>query len=72
MLLLRERPLAPARALMPPPAPFPSLRDALARRAAVFGPVDLDAVPDVPRGPAQALGDLAHRIVDALLPRVAR
>ena len=39
---LRERPRTSARALMPAPAPLPSLSDALARRAAVFGPFDLD------------------------------
>ena len=44
-MLSRERPRTFARALMPAPAPLPSLSDALARRAAVFGPVDLDEAP---------------------------
>ena len=38
-MLTRERPRTPVRALMPAPAPLPSLSDALARRAAIFGPV---------------------------------
>ena len=45
MPLTRERRPMPARALMPAPAPLPSLSDALARRAAIFGPVDLDEAP---------------------------
>lgn len=36
MLLQRERHLAPVRALMPAPAPLPSLPNALRRRAVVF------------------------------------
>ena len=51
---------------MPAPAPLPHLRDALARRAAVFGPFDLDEAPIVPRGSAQALGMLARRVVASL------
>ena len=51
---LRERPLMSARALMPAPAPLPSLSDALARRAAIFGPFDLDEAP------APSLGLLAR------------
>ncbi len=51
---LRERPLVSARALMPAPAPLPSLSDALARRAAIFGPVELDEAP------APSLGLLAR------------
>ena len=51
---LRERPGTSARALMPAPAPLPSLSDALARRAAIFGPVDLDEAP------APSLGLLAR------------
>ena len=44
-MLLHERPLMPARALMPAPASLPSLSDALARRAAIFGPFALDEAP---------------------------
>ncbi len=51
---LHERPRTPVRALMPAPAPLPSLSDALARRAAIFGPFDLDE----PLAPA--LGILAR------------
>ena len=44
-MLLRDRPRTSARALMPAPAPLPSLSDALARRAAIFGPFDGDEPP---------------------------
>ena len=54
MLLTRERPLMSVRAMMPAPAPLPSLSDAIARRAAIFGPVDLDEAP------APSLGFLAR------------
>ena len=67
-MLTRERPRTPARKLLPPPAPLSSLRDALARRADIFGPVDLDEVPAASRGPWQALGDLARRVVDLMEP----
>ena len=59
-MLTRERHLMPARALMPAPAPLPRLSDALARRAAVFGPVDLDEAPAVPRWLWQAVSRLAR------------
>lgn len=49
-MLSRERSRLPARALMPAPAPLPSLPDALRHRAAVFGPFDLDEAPVAPRG----------------------
>ena len=65
-MLSRERPRTSARGLLPPPAPLPSLRDALARRAAIFGPVDLDEAPAAPRGVRHALGALARRAVDLL------
>ncbi len=42
---LRERPLVSVRALMPAPAALPSLSDALARRAAIFGPFNFDEAP---------------------------
>lgn len=67
-MLSRERPRTPPRGLLPPLAPLPSLRDALAQRAAIFGPVDLDEAPAAPCGPWQALGDLARRVVDLLDP----
>ena len=41
-MLTRERPRMPARAMMPAPSRLPSLSDALARRAAIFGPFDAD------------------------------
>ena len=53
-MLLRERPRTSARALIPPPAPLPSLSDALARRAAIFGLFDGDEPP------AASLGLLAR------------
>ena len=53
-MLSRERPRTSVRALMPAPAPLPSLSDALARRAAIFGPFDLDEAP------APSLGLLAR------------
>ena len=53
-MLTRERPRTSVRALMPAPAPLPSLSDALARRAAIFGPVELDEAP------APSLGLLAR------------
>ena len=49
-MLTRERPRTSVQALMPVPAPLPSLSDALARRAAVFGPFDLDEAPTATRG----------------------
>ena len=67
-MLSRERPRTSARGLLPLSAPLPSLRDALARRAAIFGPVDLDEAPAAPRGLRQAIGALARRAVDLLDP----
>ncbi len=63
-MLLRERTRARA-AVMPAPVPLPSLRDALARRAAVFGPYDLDEAPVAPRG----LRARVQALVDLLMPR---
>ncbi len=68
MHLLRERPLALA-GIMPAPSPLPNLSAALARRAAIFGPVEVDAAPAAPRGPWQALGAVARRIADTLDPQ---
>ncbi len=56
----------PAPPRMMAAAPLPNLRDALARRAAIFGPVEVDEAPMAPRGPAQALGVLARRVVASL------
>ena len=50
MLLMRERPRTSAWARMPAPAPLPSLSDALARRAAIFGPFDDDEPPTASLG----------------------
>ncbi len=68
MLLQRECPFVPA-GILPPPAPLPSLSAALARRAAIFGPVEADAAPIAPRRPWQALGAVARRIADTLDPQ---
>ena len=70
MLLQRECPIVPA-GRMPAPAPLPNLRDALQRRAAIFGPVDADAVPKAPLGIWQTLGVVARRVVEALTPGFA-
>ncbi|MGI4764278.1 MAG: hypothetical protein ACRYGP_04315 [Janthinobacterium lividum] len=68
MPLTRERPRTSAFL----PAPLPSLSDALTRRAAVFGPFDLDDAPVAPRKPWRALGAGLRRMGDALDPQVAR
>lgn len=47
-MLTRGRPRTPA--FLPPPAPLPNLRDALARRASIFGPVEADEAPAVSQG----------------------
>ncbi len=64
-MLSRERPLAPS-GLLQAPAPLPSLRDALQRRAAIFGPVDLDEVSAAPRGPLVRLAGLLRTAADLL------
>ncbi len=46
---LRERPITSA--VLPSPAPLPNLRDALQRRAAIFGPVEIDDAPVTQHGP---------------------
>ncbi len=66
-MLTRERSRAPS-GLLPAPASLPSLRDALRRRAAVFGPVDLDDAPVAPRGPWRAFGAGLRRMADTLDP----
>ena len=65
---LRERPRTSARALMPAPAPLPSLSDALARRAAIFGPVDLDAAPRPSLGLLARCGAALRVVADLLEP----
>ena len=67
MLLQRECPIVPAGRL-PAPAPLPNLLDALARRAAIFGPVEADAAPTAPPGFWHALGVVARRAVEVLTP----
>ena len=71
-MLTRDRHPTPIRGLMPSPAPLPSLRDALARRATVFGPVDLDEVTLTPRRRRQALGDALRRLAARVDPCGAR
>ncbi len=66
-MLSRERFLVPA-GLLPSPTPLPSLRDALRRRATVFGPVDLDEVSVAPRGPLVRLAGLLRAAADFLEP----
>ncbi len=48
-MLSRERPRTSAIAMQMPTL-LPRMRDALARRAAVFGPYDPDTTPVAPRG----------------------
>ena len=71
-MLTRERPRTPVRALMPSPAPLPSLSDALARRAAIFGPVYLDPAPVAPRGALERIAVALRRAADLLEPRAGR
>lgn len=66
MPLTRERLRTPA--FLPLPAPLPSLRDALARRAAIFGPVDLDPALMALLGPWQDLSARLRRAADLLNP----
>ncbi len=67
-MLTRERPRTSVRTLMPAPAHLPSLSDALARRAAIFGLFDGDEPPAPPRTGWQALGSVARRVADFLDP----
>ena len=60
---LRECRPMPARALMPAPSRLPSLSDALARRAAIFGPFDLDEAPAASSGLWEATYRAARRVV---------
>ena len=68
-MLTRERPRTSARALMPAPAPLPSLSDALARRAAIFGPVDIDAAPRPSLGLLARCGAALRTVADFLEPQ---
>ena len=69
---LRERPRTSPRALMPAPAPLPSLSDALARRAAVFGPVDLDDAPTASLGLLARCAAGLRSVADLLEPGAGR
>lgn len=66
MLFVRDR--APASIALPAPAPLPSLRDALGRRAAVFGPYDLDEAPAAPRGVLARCAAALRGVADVLEP----
>lgn len=66
MPLTRERPHTPA--FLPPPAPLPSLSDALARRAAIFGSCDGDPSPAAPRGALARMGIALRQAADLLDP----
>ena len=68
-MLSRERPRTSVRALMPAPAPLPSLSDALARRAAIFGPVDIDAAPRPSLGLLARCGAALRTVADFLKPQ---
>ena len=69
MPLTRERPRTSARALMPAPAPLPSLSDALARRAAIFGAVDLDEAPATAVGFLKWCAATLRSVADLLEPQ---
>ena len=66
---LRERPRTSVRALMPAPAPLPSLSDALARRAAIFGAVDIDEAPTASLGLLARCGAALRAMADFLEPQ---
>ena len=69
---LRERPRTSARALMPAPAPLPSLSDALARRAEVFGPFDGDEPPATSLGLLARCAAALRSVADFLEPGAGR
>ncbi|MBH0619411.1 hypothetical protein I3A86_25300 [Salmonella enterica] len=56
---------------LPAPAPLPSLKDALARRASVFGPVEVDPEPVRPRGLRQSFAAVLRDLAEILEPAVA-
>ncbi len=68
-MLTRERPCTSVRVLMPPPARLPSLSDALARRAAIFGPFDGAPPPAAPRGALARCAAAARGLFDLLEPQ---
>ena len=70
MLLKRDRTLVSVGRL-PAPTRLPSLSDALARRAAIFGPFDGEEPPAPPHKGWQALGRVARRVADLLAPHGA-
>ena len=65
MPLTRERPHTPA---FPLPAPLPSLSDALARRAAIFGPVEVDEAAAVRRSVLARMGIALRQAADLFDP----
>ena len=67
-----ERLLVPARALMPAPAYLPNLSDALARRAAIFGPFDFDEPPFGPRGLLARCAAALRSVANFLEPEATR
>ncbi len=70
--LLRPAAELPRPPLLPVPAPLPSLTHALSRRAALFGPVDLDQAPPTPRVVRPPLRDLLELAADPIAaPRPA-
>lgn len=71
-MLTRERPRVSARILMPPPAALPSLPEALARRAAIFGPLDLDEPPAPSLGLLARCAAALRSVADLLEPRAGR
>lgn len=70
-MLPRERPLAPVGILLAPAA-LPNLRDALQRRAAIFGPVEPDAAPAGLLGLWQTVSAIVRRLAGVLNPHGAR
>lgn len=65
-MLMRERPRTSI--ALPAPAPLPSLRDALQRRRALFGPCDPDETPAVPRGTLARCAAALRGVADFLKP----
>ena len=67
-MLTREcRPMSAA-LLLPLPAPLPPMRDALQRRAAIFGPFDADPAPVAPRGTLARCAAALRSLADMLEP----
>ena len=53
---------------LPAPAPLPNLRDALARRASIFGTADHDEVRATSKGWRATFGSALRRLADILEP----